>query len=268
MKFDTNLRTQDKKTIGIVVFIGIVALFCWYMIRPAWIKLGDLDDKIEQAEATKQEYKMKSINLGSAEILYDKAVTDIEASTVDFYDVMDNSEIEKMGTSYILGYGLTPVDFTINIRDGSAVDETPYTYADITVNKSSPAEIEITVPEVTTTPSLFSGKSTMKNLDVQSLQSFYNQALVGVTSTIPSEVQCAKITIVIQGPKAKCQALIDDITKKPSIRVTGFSWTDADEIWYEDEDGNRTLLNSGEKELRLDLNFYMTDKPHFDHEEG
>ena len=109
MKFDSSLKPQDKKTIAIVLYAAVVLLFCWYMIRPAWLKLAELDDKIEQAKATQQEYQMKSINLGTAEVLYDKAVTDIEASTKDFYDVMDNSEIEKMGTEYILGFGLTPL---------------------------------------------------------------------------------------------------------------------------------------------------------------
>ena len=69
---------------------------------------------------------MKSINLGTAEVLYEKAVTDIENSTGIFYDVKDNSEIEKMGTEYVLKCGLTPVDFTIDLRDGSAIAEVPY----------------------------------------------------------------------------------------------------------------------------------------------
>ena len=78
MKFDSSLRPQDKKTIAIVLYVAVVILFGWYMIRPAWLKLSELDDKIEQANLTKQEYTMKSINLGTAEVLYEKAVTDIE----------------------------------------------------------------------------------------------------------------------------------------------------------------------------------------------
>ena len=50
MKLETNLRPQDKRTIAIVIYVAIVVLFCWYMIRPAWINLGELDDKIKQEE--------------------------------------------------------------------------------------------------------------------------------------------------------------------------------------------------------------------------
>lgn len=269
MKLETNLRPQDKRTIGIVIFVAVVALFCWYLVRPAWIKLGDLDDKIQQEEERKQEYRMKTINLASAEVLYDKAVTDITSSTTDFYDVMDNSEIEKMGTKYILKFGLTPVNFNIDLRDGSYVAETPYQYSDIkapTTTKKKTSSSTTTTP----TPTEAAKKTTKKTsgLDVQSLQVYYNDAVSGVKNTTPSQVQCARITIVIQGPKNKCQSLIDDITKNPSIRVRGFSWSNVSPVYSVDSEGNKILMNGGYSELKLDLNFYMCDKPQFDNEEG
>ena len=271
MKLETNLRPQDKRTIGIVIFVAIVALFCWYLVRPAWIKLGDLDDKIKQEEERKQEYRMKTINLASAEVLYDKAVTDITSSTTDFYDVMDNSEIEKMGTKYILRFGLTPVNFTIDLRDGSYVAETPYQYSDIkapTTTKTKTTSSTSTTTTPTPTGTATTKKKTSSALDVQSLQVYYNEAVSGVKNTTPSEVQCARITIVIQGPKNKCQSLIDDITKNPSIRVRGFSWSDVSPVYSVDTEGNKILMNGGYSELKLDLNFYMCDKPQFDNEEG
>ena len=267
MKLDTNLRPQDKRTIAIVLYLGIVVLFGWYMIRPAAMKIGELDDKIRAAEATKQENKIKALQLSSAEILYDKAVTDINASTVKFYDVMNNSQIEKMGTMYILGFGLTPVDFLVDIRDGSYVVEAPYAYSNVTITKPAASSD-------TSTASTSTGKKNLKDasylatLDVKSLQAYYNQAIADANTTQFAEVQCANITIVVQGPREKCQQLIDDITKKPSIRVNGFVWTDAKEIWVEDEAGNKTLMNPDYKELRVSLRFYMTEKPNFDKQEG
>jgi len=270
MKLETNLRPQDKRTIGIVLFVAVVALFCWYLIRPAWIKLGDLDDRIKQEEATKQEYRMKTINLASAEVLYDKAVSEITTSTADFYDVMDNSEIEKMGTKYILRFGLTPVNFNIDLRDGSYVAEAPYQYSDIKASTTSKKKTTDS-SSATPTPTEAAKKTTTKKssaLDVQSLQVYYSEAVSGVKNTTTSQVQCARITIVIQGPKNKCQSLIDDITKNPSIRVRGFSWSNAEPVYSVDTEGNKILMNSGYAELKLDLNFYMCDKPQFDSKEG
>lgn len=272
MKFDASLKPQDKRTIGIVLYIAIVALFGWYMIRPSAMKIGEMEDKIKTAEATKQEYKMKSMQIGTAEILYDKAVTDINASTEKFYDLMDNSKIEKMGTTYILGYGLTPVDFRVDIRDGSYVDESPYSYANIkkiqSITDTSTSDTTDTDTSKSSIPTAKKTPATFSSLDVKSLQTYYTQAIAGADSTKLSEVQCAKISIVVQGPKDKCQALIDDLTHKPSIRVTGFSWSEAKEEWIEDDKGNKTLMNPDYYDLKVDLNFYMTEKPQFEKQEG
>lgn len=271
MKLETNLRPQDKRTIAIVIYVAIVVLFCWYMIRPAWINLGELDDKIKQEEETKQEYRMKTINLASAEVLYDSAVKDITDSTKDFYDIMDNSEIEKMGTTYILRYGLSPIDFSIDLRDGSAYGESPYQYSGLKApskTKSNDDASLTTSPTPTPADAASKINTTLKSTDVQSLQVYYNESVNGVSSTVPAEVQCAKITIVVQGTKDKLQAVIDDLTKKPSIRVRGFSWKDATPVYVTDEEGNKTLINGNSKELKLDLNFYMSDKPQFEDKEG
>ena len=267
MKMDTTLKPQDKKTIAIVLYLAVVALFGWYMIRPAAMKFVEMDDKIRSAELTKQEYRMKRLQLGTAEVLYNRAVTDITASTKNFYDVMDNSKIEKMGTAYILRFGLTPVDFTVDLRDGSYVKEAPYAYSDIKEEKVDTSSSSSETPEVDTSKTV-KDPSAMASLDVKSLQVFYTTAIAGVKSTEPSEVECAKISIVVQGTQERCQSMIDDITKNPSIRVTGFSWADAKEVWSVDEKGNKTLMNPDYKELKLDLNFYMTEKPHFEKSEG
>ena len=258
MKFESTLKPQDKRTIAIVVYLAVVVLFSWSMIRPAALRFVELEDKIRTAEATKQEYRMKSLQLGTAEVLYNKAVTDIDNSTKKFYDVMDNSKIEKMGTAYILRFGLTPVDFIVDIRDGSFVVEAPYPYADIKAPKIIPE-----TPEVDTSATV-NDPTALATLDVKSLQAYYTQAIHGVKTTEPSEVQCAKVTIVVQGTQEKCQRLIDDITKNPSIRVTGFTWSDAKEVWLEDDKGNKTLMNPDCKELKINLNFFMTEKPNFE----
>lgn len=266
MKLDTNLKPQDKRTIAIVLYIAIVVLFSWYMIRPAILKTVELDDKIKAAEITKQENKMKKMQLSSAEILYNKAVTDINTSTKDFYDVMDNSQIEKMGTKYILGYGLTPVNFVVDIRDGSYIVEAPYKFANL--KKAKVTATPVPTKKATSKKQTTKSATSMSALDVKSLQAYYNQAIAEVTTTKPAEVQCARIKIVIQGPQEKCQKLIDDILKKPSIRVTGFAWHDVKEVWGEDEKGEKILMNADYKELTLNLYFYMTAKPDFDKQEG
>ena len=271
MKFETNLSRQDKRTIAIVLYLAIVALFAWYMIRPAWVKLGTLDDQIATAQAQKDINRTKIMNLVSAESLYDKAVNDITESTSYFYDVMDNSEIEKLVTEYILDYGLTPVDFSIDLRDGvTYVSESPYAYSDVQAPSSRSTPTPTPTPEATPTGRAGSNSSTpavASVADVQSLLTTYSNAVSNCNSTTYSEVQCAKISIVILGNSTLEQSLIDDITKNPSVRVTGFSWSDATPVTVTNEDGTTTVVNLGDKQLTLDLNFYMSDKPDFETED-
>ena len=271
MKFETNLSRQDKRTISIVLYLAIVALFAWYMIRPAWVKLGTLDDQIATAQAQKDLNRTKIMNLVSAESLYDKAVNDITESTSYFYDVMDNSEIEKLVTEYILDYGLTPVDFSIDLRDGvTYVSESPYAYSDVQAPSSRSTPTPTPTPEATPTGRAGSNSSTpavASVADVQSLLTTYSNAVSNCNSTTYSEVQCAKISIVILGNSTLEQSLIDDITKNPSVRVTGFSWSDATPVTVTNEDGTTTVVNLGDKQLTLDLNFYMSDKPDFETED-
>ena len=125
------------------------------------------------------------------------------------------------------------------------------TFEDSTTSKSTAKKVDLKDPAY------------LASLDVKSLQAYYSQAIADAKTTEAAEVQCANITIVVQGTQEKCQQLIDDITKKPSIRVAGFFWTDAKEIWVEDEKGNKTLMNPDYKELRVSLHFYMAEKPDF-----
>ncbi len=259
MKFDTNLSRQDKRTIAIVVYFAVVALFAWYFIRPAWVKLGTLDDQIDTARSEQAINRSKIINLSSAESLYDKAVSDITDSTADFYDVMDNSEIEKLVTEYVLSYGLTPVNFVIDIRDGSYCAEQPYIYADMEAVSNSDPNAGQDVADATET----SGDET------QSLLVAYYNALSNTDQTTMSQVQCAKISILITGNGATEQQLIDDLTKNPSVRITGFTWSAATPAAIENEDGTVTVINQNDRQLSIDLNFYMSEKPEFDStEEG
>lgn len=270
MKFETNLNRQDKRTIAIVLYLAVVALFAWYLIRPAWTKLGTLDDQIETAQSEREANRTKIINLASAEALYDKAVTDITDSTSYFYDVMDNSEIEKMVTEYILDFGLTPVNLYVDITDGSYVEEQPYVYSGIQTGSVSAAVVAEDTSDTESESEAVSAVGTASSTvstDVQSLLTVYTNAVSNCSSTSYSQVECHQVTVEILGNGDIEQKLIDDITKNPSIRVTGFSWSEAEPVYVYDEEGNPTVVNSGQKQLTINFNFYMSDKPDFETED-
>ncbi|MBR1797925.1 MAG: hypothetical protein IJ757_07970 [Clostridiales bacterium] len=252
MKFETNLSKKDKLTIAAVLFIGAVFMFVWFLIRPTITDIKSLGDDIEQAEAVQTNYRNKLINLTSAEAVYGKVVTDLSESTSDFYEIMPSSGIDRMITTYILGFGLYPEDLYINMPSGP-VEETPYMYSDIASAQAS-AILNSS-----------SGDASTAGAGGDNLFAPYNQARSGATSTSASGVQCAAVTMVMTGSQPTCQALIDDLCTKPSVRITGFEWMPIDQVeQYNEETGMMEYVESDQIRLRVSINLYMADIADYD----
>ncbi len=260
MALQTNLSKKDKMTIAIVLFVALVFVVAWFLIRPSISSITTTEEKIKQAEQTQQLYKQKIISLSSGEAVYEKSVNDLNDSTVEFYQVMDSSEIDKMVTSYVLKSGLFSENLVINILDGS-VKESPYTYSSLANTKpanNSSSDSSSDSSKNTNTPTPASGKNT--NTQVDSLITPYNKARDNATNTSFSGVQCVKLTLVVTGSQATCQAFIDDICTKPAVRITGFEWQKVDlKEKINEETGEIEYVNSGIVRLKLDLNLYMAD---------
>ncbi len=268
MKFETNLSDRDKRVIVIVLFAGVAILFFWYMIRPAFTSLSTLDDKIEQAEEIQSQYKNKIMNLPSAESIYGRAVNDLTDSTTDFYEVMPSSGIDRLLTHYIMGFGLNPEDMNIKMPT-APVEESPYLYS---VAKQEQTQRFKKKPTPTPTPATVqtaaAGSDTSESVSnpaatevfSETLLSSYTSARNAVRSTSASGITCASITLVMNGSRDACQSLLDDITKKPSIRVTKFEWSniDSSEV-YNPETGLYERTRSDKVRLKIRLKFYMAE---------
>ena len=261
MAMQTNLSKKDKMTIAIVIFAGLTFAFIWYLIRPNITSIMTMSDKIEQAELTQSQYKNKLINLSTGEAIYTKTVQNFKESTCDFYPIMDSSEIDRMVTSYVLKSGLFAENLTIKMPSG-AVDEKPYTYSSLADERSSERESTIDI-SLTTTPtpsdSSSSTTSTTVSTTVDSLLTPYETARSRSRSTTSSGVQCANITLTITGSQKACQALIDDLCTKPSVRITGFEWEKTLVEKINPETGYTELVDSGKARLKISVNLYMAD---------
>lgn len=266
-KFETNLNKKDKMTIAIVLFVGVMFCFCWYFIKPTVTEIRSLSDDIEQATLLQTQYRNKIINLSSAETIFDKVNDDLVDSTSDFYEVMTSSAIDRMATSYVLSFGLFPEDLVINIPSG-AVEEIPYAYSEAAVvqaNITAPTPTPIPVP---TTASIGSSAATPNatgatgntTVLVDSLLTPYNAAMANATSTASSGVRYADLTLVMTGDEAACQALLDDLCTKPSVRITGFEWlfVDSVEVFNEETETIERVAPDYTR-LSVSLRLYMAD---------
>lgn len=261
MKFESNLNDKDKKTIALVLGAAVVFMFCWFGIRPAVNDILELDGDIDTARLTQTEYKNKIINLSSAEVVFNRAVTDLTSSTEDYYPIMQSSDIDRMMTSYVLGFGLYPESMNITMPTDTVV-EAPYAYSDIQLPSVIAAPTPTPAPVATTTPAAANNgdASTQVPEQVDSLFVPYNNARSSTVSTASSEVYCVSLSYTVTGTPEDCQALIDDLSVKPSIRLTGFEWSQLDPVAVlDEEEGTIEYVESDMVRLRVDFNLYMSD---------
>ena len=265
-KLETNLSKKDKMTITIVLFVGVMFCFCWYLIKPAIADVRSLTDEIEQAENTQQLYRNKIMNLASAQTVFTKAVTDLYDSTTGFFSVMTSSEIDQMITNYVLGRGLFPEQLYITMPSGP-VEELPYTYSEAyrvavatAVTQVQPEDDLLSTTDEDVADESSESNTPLQSTVVDSLFVPYNQAKNEAVSTTYSGVMCADITIVVNGDESVCQAMIDDICTNPSIRIRGFEWLEVERIQqYNEETDTIEYVIPDYFRLRMDLRIYMAN---------
>ena len=242
MALQTNLNKKDKMTIAILVFAALVFMIAWFLIKPTITSIITTDEKIEQAKQTQEEYRNKIIYLSSAESIYKKTVDDFNESTEDFYEIMDSAEIDRMVTSYVLKSGLFAENLKITMPD-EAVKESPYIYSSISTKKTSSKN--------TTTAS---------DPGAESLLAPYLSARNTNKSTQASGVQCVVLSLTVTGSRSACQSFIDDLCKKPAVRITGFTWSKVGTVEvFNEEKGRYERKESDKYRLRISVNLYMAD---------
>ncbi len=280
MNLNATLTTRDKKLLYMLVIVVILFLFGWCLIRPLYKKTVEDQERIAIEASLKTTNESKVIGLSAADALTDKFSQDIAESTSVYYDYMDSSEIDKLVTSYILKKGLLARDLTISMPTGY-VSENPYTYSDIMERTDLIAE----TPAADTGTEISEVKETSEDDKIKS-SSFYKDAVLGfitgyhseeisviatpmesyvdgsrnASTTESSGILCVGLSIIVEGDESIEQAIIDDLSHNPSLRVTGFNWITIDPVTFLLDDGSVVIVESEKKQLQINVNLYMKDK--------
>ena len=267
-KLETNLSAKDKATIAVVLFVGIVFAFSWYAIRPTVMSIRSLSDDIDQAKVVEIQSRGKVMSLTSAESAFGRVVSDLRDSTDGYYDVMTSSQIDRMATNYVLSFGLFPEDLYITMPNGP-VEEIPYTYSPAAIRQASmviatptptPDPVAEAVNDVSDTVNSFVNGVASDEMQVESLFVPYNQARDAATTTSFSGVRAVDLTLVMTGSESACQALIDDLCRKPAARITAFSWMTVEPIeQLNEETGRIELIEPDYSRLQVSVRLYMTN---------
>lgn len=263
---EATLTPRDKKLLYMLGFIVILFVFGWVLMRPIIKSITKTDEDIVSAQALKQQNENKVMRLPSAQTLMDTFKEDLEEATGEYYAPMDSSEIDKMFTMYVLGFGLRAKDLLIAMPT-SVLEEMPYKHSEIgkvlaARESSSSSSSSDTASEETDTDSSSEGISAddlMVNF-VKTPLEVYSEKQMMVKDTTASGVRAADVTIVLTGTADRAQKLLDDILVKPSVRVTGFAWDEMPPVVRTLEDGTVLVSDSREKQLTVRLRLYMYDE--------
>lgn len=286
MNMTSTLTSRDKKLLYMLVFVVIIFIFGWCLIRPLYKGTVEDQESITIANSLKAANEAKVIGLTSAQALTDRFSADIDETTSVYYDYMDSSEIDKLVTSYILKKGLLARDLTISMP-GGPVNEHPYIYSNVTqVQTAGTGAVEDTsYQELTASGSDTDEKNESDEGEIKS-SAYYRDAALGfltgyntdnitivptpmesyaegqrnVSSTESSNILCVRLNIVVEGDPAVEQAVIDDLTHNPSLRVTGFNWIKLDPAAFVLEDGSIVMVESEARQLQISVNLYMNNK--------
>ncbi|MBP5554533.1 MAG: hypothetical protein J6X94_06635 [Lachnospiraceae bacterium] len=274
MNFSSSLTARDKKLLNMLVYILIIFIFGWCLIRPLYRKTVEDQERIRIESALKAKNEAKVIGLSTAETLSNRFAEDLADSTSNYYEYMDSSEIDKLVTSYVLKRGLLARDLTINMPQGY-VDEKPYLYSDIQTLDTAASQ-EVTLPENTEASvedevksgsyykeavlSFITGYESSDMGIISNPMEEYTTGVRNVTSTESSGLLCVGLTLVVEGDIEAEQAVIDDLAHNPSVRITGFTWITLDPVTFILEDGSILVVESDQRQLQISVNLYMKDK--------
>ncbi len=262
---EATLTARDKKLLYILGFIVILFVFGWLLMRPVIRSIMSADEDIVTAQALKQQNDDKVMGLISARSLVDKFEEDLATATEEYYAPMNSSEIDKMMTTYVLGYGLTAKDLTISMPS-SALDEMPYKYSEAGKRlqereKSSSSDTSGSGKETSesTAEGISAEEPSLLLSFTQTPFDAYSEKKMVVKDTTASGTTCADVTFVLTGPREKAQKLLDDILVKPSTRVTYFAWDELPPVVETQEDGSVLVKDNEDVQLTLRLRLYMYD---------
>lgn len=286
MNMTSTLTARDKKLLYMLVFIVIFFVFGWCLMRPLYKGTVEDQESIAIASSLKAANEAKVIGLVSAGTLAERFSADIDKTTSVYYDYMDSSEIDKLVTSYILKRGLLARDLTISMPEGY-VSEQPYLYSEInkpeeytiaTVDDPSyqgllpaetedPGEVSSDKNEVKSSTyykdaalGFLTGYETESISIIPTPMESYANGVRSTSSTESSNILCVRLSIVVEGDAKTEQEVIDDLTRNPSIRVTGFNWIKLDPTAFVLDDGSIVLVESEARQLQINVNLYMKDK--------
>ena len=268
----TGITERDKKLLYMLGIIVIAALFFIIGIRPVNRKIKELNKEISSAQETYDAIKMKMYQLGTIQAFKENAETMAQDLSSRYYEMMVPAEVDKLFTNKALGYGLKVNN--LNIKSNTEpVTQLAYINSEayrlhqqameaalLEVNDDSGSNDDSSSKDDSTDSSDVSSKISLSGgemVDVDTLASINNDSgIYSVADTTAADVYATNMVLDVYGSRDKAQALLDELIKNPSLRVTSYQWTQMTTVPYQYVDGQLVHIDQ-EQSDRLIINFDM-----------
>ena len=111
----TNMTERDKKLLVFMFMVVIIVGIGYWGVIPQIKAANSYSSKAEDEEAEKKINQLKIVNAASIEMQADDYRKDIAERKNEFYQIMTNSEIDRMMTEMAEGEGLEIYDLTFDM---------------------------------------------------------------------------------------------------------------------------------------------------------
>ena len=266
----TGITARDKKLLYMLGIIVIAALFFIIGIRPTNRKIKTIDKEIDDAQVIHDTIKMKMFQLGTIQAFKNNAEDKAVELSSRYYDMMVPAEVDKLITNKALSYGLKVNNLNIK-SSNEPVSLLAYTNSEAyalhqkamedaillqnTTGASSTSESSTTGVDSSNGDSAVSSDDGM--VDIEVLASINSDSGVySVEDTTSADVYVTSMVLDVYGSRDKAQALLDDIIKNQSLRVTSYEWTQMTTLPYQYVDGQLVPV-AQENGDRLIISFDM-----------
>ena len=247
----TNMTERDKKLLVFMLMVVIIVGIGYWGVIPQIKAANSYSSKAEDEEAEKKINQLKIVNAASVEMQADDYRKDIADRKNEFYQIMTNSEIDRMMTEMAEGEGLEIYDLTFDMPK-SPSSRLAYENSDLYMQQVTEMKLmeeeddeddedEAMAAVNSGNPSATTEKKSTKGKKKIQTTAEVNEEIMGEDNgyQVNTDIYAVPVSMTVGGNISKLNAFLNKIIHADKrILLVSYTWGDYREILEYDADGN------------------------------
>ncbi|MCR4846149.1 MAG: hypothetical protein K5865_05360 [Eubacterium sp.] len=247
----TNMTERDKKLLVFMLMVVIIVGIGYWGVIPQIKAANAYSSKAEDEEAEQKINRLKIVNASAVEIQADDYRKDIAEQKNEFYQIMTNSEIDRMMTEMAESEGLEIYDLTFNMptRPSSrlAYENSDLYMQQVTEMKlmeeedDEDDEDEAMAAVNSGNPSATTEKKSSKGKKKIQTTAEVNEEIMGTENgyQVNTDIYAVPVSMTVGGKISKLNDFLNKIIHADKrILLVSYAWGDYRELLEYDDEGN------------------------------